>query len=198
MPVLCDQVTQCLGSLATNLVSATSMNGVPSYEVNEVKELWIAHYHTWRQHSTCEPEHSHLFLPGTDWHKIFLNILQYKIGTKSNIRKMFYLLFQLSLLQLLTYLSLNCHYPFSISIMINWVGQQVTPKLNQSSSSGITCSCLLLLLLLIYLNFLLLYMPHVYKETRNWKIYIFSLLVGIKNTLTTVLVFCERQIKGNP
>ena len=42
-PVLCDQVTQCSGSLTFSLVSATSTNDIPPHEA---KELWIAHDRT--------------------------------------------------------------------------------------------------------------------------------------------------------
>ena len=44
MSVLCDQVTQCLGSLTFSLVSATNKNDAPPHEA---KELWIAHDHTY-------------------------------------------------------------------------------------------------------------------------------------------------------
>ena len=44
MPVICDQVTQCSGSLTfSRLVSMTSTNGIPPYKE---KELWITHDHT--------------------------------------------------------------------------------------------------------------------------------------------------------
>ena len=62
-PVLCDQVTQCLGSLTLSLVSPTSTNDIPTYEV---KELRIAHNCMCPQHSACELRHMHLLLPKTD------------------------------------------------------------------------------------------------------------------------------------
>ena len=55
MPVLCDQVTQCLGSLRISLVSVT--NCYDESPSQEAKILWII----------LNLEHTHLFLPETDW-----------------------------------------------------------------------------------------------------------------------------------
>ena len=63
MLVLCDQVTQYLGSLTISPVSTTSMKGVPT---QEAKELWITQDCTHSQHSKCELQHMHIFLPETD------------------------------------------------------------------------------------------------------------------------------------
>ena len=63
MPVLYDQVTQCLGSLKTILVSMTTMNDTP---IIPGKRIWIVHDRMHPQHSTCELLHMHSFFPETE------------------------------------------------------------------------------------------------------------------------------------
>ena len=63
MPVLYDQVTQCLGSLTFSLVSATSMSDIPTIQG---MKFWIAHDHMHPPLGMSESLHLHLFLPKTD------------------------------------------------------------------------------------------------------------------------------------
>ena len=65
-PVLCNQVTQCSGSLTFRFVSTTSTNDDLTIW-RQKKELWIMLNCPDPQHSTCELPHIHLFLPKTDW-----------------------------------------------------------------------------------------------------------------------------------
>ena len=66
MPVLYDQVTQCLGSLIFSFVSVTSLNDIPT--IRGIK-FWIAHNRTHPPLGMSELLHLHLFLPKTDWSK---------------------------------------------------------------------------------------------------------------------------------
>ena len=62
-PALCDQVTQCSGSLTISSACAISANDIPSYEA---KELWITQDCMLPQHSMSELPCMHLFLPETN------------------------------------------------------------------------------------------------------------------------------------
>ena len=61
-PVLCDQVTQCLGSPTICSVSVISGNDIPS---NEAKELWSVQGRMHPQLSVYELPRMRLFLPET-------------------------------------------------------------------------------------------------------------------------------------
>ena len=65
MPVLCDQVTQCLDSLTISLVSQQAQM---AYQHMRQKNCGM-HTTACIHNSACELPHMHLFLPETDWNK---------------------------------------------------------------------------------------------------------------------------------